>query len=160
MSRGTSKNSPAPPPVLDGARLLAYAIVEGTVSHVGKSSLLVDEKPLGAVPGIAICEDQAGGFLLLFCDDHWQSLGVTKCSSLAEAKSRAEREYTGLSAKWIDAKVTKQAAAQYIREQDETLRCSFCGKSPDEVQQLFTAGDAGICDSCVRDFYGDLQPTA
>jgi hypothetical protein len=130
------------------------------MTHVAKLALLVDGKPLGTVPGIAICQEQTGGVLLMFCDDHWQSLGVAQCSSLAEAKSRAEREYSGLSAKWIDAKVTEQEAARYIKEQDDTLRCSFCGRSPEAVKQLFTAGDAGICDSCVREFYGDLKPPA
>lgn len=153
-------SSPIPPPVLDGARLLAYAAVDGSVTHDAKLALLVDGKPLGAVPGIAICEEQAGGVLLMFCDDLWQSLGVTQCSSLAEAKSRAEREYSGLAAKWIDAKVTEQEAARYIKEQDDNLRCSFCGRSPEAVQQLFTADDVGICDGCVRDFYRDLQPPA
>lgn len=148
--------SPVPPPVLHGARLLTFAAVDGSVTHIAKLALLVDGKPLGAVQGIAICQEPAGGILLMFCDDHWQSLGVAQCASLAEAKSRAEREYSGLSAKWIDAKVTRQEAERYIREQDDALRCSFCGRSPDAVEQLFTSGDVGICDSCVRDFYGDL----
>lgn len=160
MSRGARTGSPVPPPVLDGARRLAYAVVDRSVTHVAKLALLVDGKPLGAVPGIAICQEQDGGILLMFCDDRWQPLGVAQCSSLAEAKSRAEREYSGLAAKWIDAKVTEQEAARYIKEQDDKLRCSFCGRSPEAVQQLFTAGDAGICDSCVREFYGDLKPPA
>lgn len=159
MSRGAQKGSSVPPPVLDGARLLAYAAVDGSVTHDVKLALLVDGKPLGAVPTLAICQEQTGGILLMFCDDRWRSLGVAQCSSLAEAKSRAEREYSGLSGKWIDAKVSEEDAARYMKEQDDALRCSFCARSPDAVQQLFTTGDAGICDSCVRDFYGDLKPT-
>jgi transcription elongation factor Elf1 len=35
---------------------------------------------------------------------------------------------------------------------DQTLKCSFCGKSWDEVDRIITTKDesAGICDRCVR----------
>jgi hypothetical protein len=157
MGEETLMDSPVPPPVLDGARLLAYAVVDGTVVHAGTSSLHVDGKPIGAVPGLAICQQDAGMILLMFCDDHWSPVGVVQCSSLPEAKSRAEREYKGLSGKWVDAHVSELEATRYMEEQNAAQRCSFCGKSPEAVQQLFAASGARICDSCVRDFYGSLK---
>jgi ClpX C4-type zinc finger len=149
--------SAVPPPVLDGARLLAYAIMDEEVVHSGKSTLYVDAKPLGAVPGLAIAEQDAGTILLLFCDEHWDPLGVVECPSLTEAKIRAEREYSGLSAKWVQANVSEQEAARYLERQNTAQLCSFCGKPPEAVQQLFAASTARICDGCVRDFYEALK---
>lgn len=145
-----------PPPVLDGARLLAYAIVDTTVGHVATLAPIVNGKPLSTVPGLAVCQQEVGTILLMFCDDHWSCIGVAQCSSLEEAKLRAEREYPGLSGKWIDANVNEQGA-QYVQDQEDERRCSFCGKSPDAVQQLFTVAGAGICDGCVLDFHKALE---
>jgi ClpX C4-type zinc finger len=146
-----------PPPVLDGDRLLAYAIVDETVNHTGSSTLYVDGKQIGAVPCLAVVQQETGGVLLLFCDEQWNSVGVVECSSLAEAQSRAGSEYRGLSPKWVNANVTEQEAAQYLEEQSNSQRCSFCGKPPVAVQQLFAAPAARICDECVRDFFGALE---
>ena len=146
----------APPPALEGARLLAYAIVDATVGHTGKSTLYVDGKLLGAVPCLAICQQWPDAVLLFFCDEKWESLGVVECPSLAEAQKRAEGEYTGLSKRWVNANVSEEQAARYLSKQSDAPRCSFCGKSPQEVQQMFSTPTACVCDGCVRDFYQAL----
>jgi hypothetical protein len=64
-----------PPPVPDGARLLASAIVDETVAHTGSSTLYVDGKPIGAVPRLAVVLQETGAVLLLFCDEQWNSIG-------------------------------------------------------------------------------------
>ena len=148
---------PVPPPVLDGGRLLCYAIVDETVVHTGRSTLYVDAKPMGAVPGLAIVQQETGAVLLLFCDEQWNSIGVVECPSLPEAQKRAESEYRGLSTKWVDANVSEQEAARYLQERSSVQQCSFCGKPPEEVRQLFAAPTACICDGCVSDFYRTLQ---
>jgi ClpX C4-type zinc finger len=142
---------------LDGARLLVYAVLDKTVVHSGKSTLYVDGKPIGAVPGLAVAQQDAGTILLLFCDQHWSPLGVVECPSMPEAKNRAEREYSGLSAKWVNANVSEQEAARYVERQNNAQLCSFCGEPPEAVQQLFAASTARICDGCVRDFYEALR---
>lgn len=146
-----------PPPVLDGARLLAYAIVDETVTHTGSSTLYVDGKPIGAVPCLAIVQQETGGVLLLFCDEQWDSIGVVECSSLAEAQTRADSEYKGLSTTWVNANVSEQEAARYMEEQSDAQRCSFCEKPPEAVRHLFATSTARICDGCVSDFYRTLQ---
>jgi hypothetical protein len=146
-----------PPPVLDGARLLAYAVVDETIAHTGISTLYVDAKPIGAVPRLAVVQQETGAVLLLFCDEHWNSIGVVECSSLSEAQKRAESEYRGLSTKWVNANVSEREVARYMEEQNNAQQCSFCGKPPEAVEQLFAASTARICDGCVRDFYRTLQ---
>ena len=145
-----------PPPALDGGRLLAYAIVDETVAHTGASTLHVDGKPIGAVPRLAVVQHETG-VLLLFCDERWNSIGVVECPSVAEAQRRTESEYRGLSTKWINANVSEQEAVRYMEEQHDAQRCSFCGRPPEEVQQLFAASAARICDGCVRDFHQTLE---
>ena len=121
--------------------------------------LYVNGKPLGAVPGLAIVQQNDATILLLFCDEEWNAIGLVACSSLSDAKSRAEREFSGLSTKWVSAKVSEQEAPRYIEERSDGRRCSFCGKSPEAVQQVFAASAARICDGCVRDFYDTLNTT-
>jgi ClpX C4-type zinc finger len=150
-------NNSVPPPALEGARLLAYAIVDGTVTHAGNSTLCVDGKLMGAVPCLAICQQKAEAVLLLFCDEEWNSLGVVECSSLVEAKKRAESEYKGLSTKWVSANVSAEDATRYLDEQSDSQQCSFCGNAPEAVQQMFRTSAACICDGCIRDFYQALE---
>jgi hypothetical protein len=139
--------------------LLAYAVVDETVVHTGSSTLYVDGKLIGAVPCLAICEQETEAVLLLFCDEKWNALAVVECSSLVEAQRRAEGEYNGLSTKWVSANVSEEEAARYLDEQSGAQRCSFCRKSPKEVQQMFGASTACICDGCIRDFYQALDAT-
>jgi hypothetical protein len=77
-----------PPPVLDSARLLDYAVLDESVSYSGHSSLFVDGKELGPVPCLAICQALDGAGVLLFhCSDDWTVLGAAEYLSVAEAKS-------------------------------------------------------------------------
>ena len=131
--------------MLDGARLLAYAIVDEEFVHTGISTLCIDAKPIGAVPCLAIVQQETEGVLLLFCDEHWNSLGVVGCSSLSEAWNRAESEYKGVSTKWVNANVSEKEVARYMEEQSNARRCSFCGRPPEAMQQLFAASTAPIC---------------
>jgi hypothetical protein len=147
----TKPKAASPPPVVDGARVLAFANVDKSVAFTDSGSLLVDGKPLGKVPCLAICEADDGAVLLMFCDKKWSSLGVVGCASLARAKTRAEQDYVGISRKWIKASVTRRAAKQYLESLYRNQRCSFCGRTPLEVGQIIGGREARICDLCVRD---------
>ena len=39
--------------------------------------------------------------------------------------------------------------AKYDDPKDRTIRCSFCGRTQDQVSMLIQGPDAFICDSCV-----------
>ncbi len=148
---------PAPPGFLEGGRLLAYATVDTSVVHSSRSTLYVDGKLLGPVPRLAAVQiDGERGVVLLFCDERWKSLGAVDCESLEAALERAEREYQGLRAKWI--MVSDGEVTQHVGQQG--AECSFCGKTPHAVEQMFTSRDAAICDGCIRAFYADLEPQA
>jgi hypothetical protein len=91
-----------PPYVLDSARVLAYAVLDESVSYTGRISVYVGGKLLPPVPCLAICENLArdGDFLLCYCTQTWEVLGVGGYGSFELAKQRAEIAYAGVSKKW------------------------------------------------------------
>jgi hypothetical protein len=149
---------PKPPPVLDSARVLGYAVLDESVIYSGHSSLFVNGKELGPVPCLAICQGSNGdGILLLHCSRDWTVLGVAEYPSVDEAKNRAERIYPGLSTHWIGLHVTKEEAAHYLDKAFGDQRCSFCGKKPEQIERLIAKNDARICDSCITEFHQMLH---
>jgi hypothetical protein len=110
----------------------------------------VNGKELGAVPYLAICEDKTGGILLFHCADDWSVLGCSAHESISEAKARAERAYNGVSTRWVDANVSREAAEGYLNDLFANERCGACGKRADEVHSLVQSGSAWICNRCAR----------
>lgn len=150
-----SASTTTPPPVLDGARVLSYAIVDNSVTYTSHSTLYVDGKLLGIVPRLAICQNLHNeDILLFFCDEQWEVLGVTNHPSIRNAQERAESEYRGVSAKWVNVNVSKEEAAQYMT-QDQL--CSFCGKQPNQIEQMFQSPTACICNECVEVLHKNLS---
>ena len=149
-----------PPPVIDSARLLHYAALDESVGYSGRTLLFVGGKGLGPVPCLAICDGTSDSSVLLFhCAYDWTVLGIAEYQSIMEAKSRAEHIYPGLSARWIEANVTKQEAEQYLDELWGEERCSFCRKRGDQIEQMIVKNDTRICDSCILEFHRSLQQT-
>lgn len=146
-----------PPPVLDCARVLEYAVLEKSIGYAGRTLLFVDGKELGQVSCLAICEDKKPGVLVFHCDRKWRVLGCSAHRSVAAAKDRAERIYPGISSLWVDAGVSAERAEQYLDKVFATLRCSFCGTRADRVGQLISRNKAKICDRCIEDFHVKLR---
>ena len=147
-----------PPPVLDCARVLEYAILNDSVSFSGKTLLFVDGKELDRVPCLAICQNLNEAEVLLFhCDSAWTVLGIGGYDTVSAAKSRAERIYPGVSSCWVQAHVSEGEASKYLDEMWGDQRCSFCGKRPDEVGQIFGRGKSYVCSNCISEFYEDLN---
>lgn len=76
----------------------------------------------------------------------------------AEAKSRAERIYPGVSSRWIEAKVSEQEATRYLDEFWHQA-CIFCGKRRDQVEILIEKENAEvrICNFCIEEFHQMLH---
>jgi hypothetical protein len=139
----------SPPPALDRARVLHYAILDSDIEFSGRSLLFVDGKELGPVPRLAICEEKkTGGVLLFHCAGDWTVLGCAFYDSVSNAQARAERIYKGISTRWVDAKVSQEAAEAYLNELFGNQRCRVCGRRPDEVESLIQEGSSWICDRC------------
>jgi hypothetical protein len=147
-----------PPPVLDCARVLEYAVLSDSVSFSGRTLLFVDGKELDRAPCLAICQKLNEADVLLFhCDSEWEVLGAGGYPSVADAKGRAERIYPGVSGCWVQAHVSEADASNYLDEMWGDERCSFCGRRPDEVPQMFAKGKAYICAKCITKFHDRLR---
>jgi hypothetical protein len=98
-----------PPPILDNAEVLEYAIVDASVRYTGSLHLFHGGERVGPAPCLAICRDPAvEGFMLFHCDKDWNVLGAQiwnnpdrpVASTVEDVKQRAEGYYSGISAKW------------------------------------------------------------
>ena len=150
-----------PPPIVGNARVVEFAVIDRSIKSRGDIGLFVGGKPVGRVPGLAICEDiDSKEILLLHCTQRWRERGVQSFKSLHDAKARAERAYPGVAAKWRKRKVSRLAARRLRDKEWANLRCSFCGRIPIFFQTLFSAANgARICDDCVRGFGKKLLNT-
>lgn len=150
-----------PPLTLADARVVEYAHSDHGVSYSGHSSLFVDGVELGAVPRLALCQTAKDDeVLLLHCDREWNVLGVAAYKSVMEAKTKAEHIYPGISALWIKTRAGGRATESRVGYSTGEPRCSFCGKGPNEVDQMIEKGDVRICDSCVGDFQRMLRESS
>jgi hypothetical protein len=140
-----------PPPILSGAMVVAYAIVDNSISHADRGSVSVNGKKLGRVARLAIARS-AADVLLLHCSPAWRVLGSTAFSSASEAEASAERAYPGISRKWRRMRVSKRQAEAFLKALWKGQECSFCQRRPDQVEKI-VAGRSGvrICDICIRE---------
>jgi hypothetical protein len=91
-----------PPETLDGARVLWFAVIDGSVTPTGGTTHRIEDQVLGPAAGLAIAryDDGDGQFYLFYCDPTWQVVTDT-CHPLLElAWEQAEFEYRGVSARW------------------------------------------------------------
>jgi hypothetical protein len=142
-----------PPPALAGCRVEQFAIRTRAIKFAGRTNLYIDGKELGAVPRLAICRGR-DGIELIHCDRQWKVLGSSGVyASVREAKQRAERIYPGISRVWQKTGFTNRPVTRFLNQIGDNLKCSFCGKSWHEVQQMITAKTkkVAICDGCVRE---------
>jgi hypothetical protein len=147
-------NISAPPPVLDSARVLHYAVVDDSVGYTGRDLLTVGGVEIGRVPCLAICQNRFEPDILLFhCDPEWTVLGCSGHDSVEAAKRSIERNYPGLSSRWIEAQFTDAEVERYLEELYGHGRCSFCGKRPDQVDRMIAGGNACICDRCIGELH-------
>jgi hypothetical protein len=143
-----------PPPVLDCARVLAYALIDKSVVYSEQGSFYVDGKLLGPVPRLAICQYiDSTEILILHCDNDWNSLGAQGAhTSIRAAKATMEKSYRGLMGKWVDTSITEAEARAFLEKEFSDKKCSFCGRWPIHVEQMI--GDTvRICNICIKEFY-------
>jgi len=145
-----------PPPVIDSAQVIAYAVVDRTVRWTGRQVLVVGGKSLGPVPRLAICKNLFGelkDFLLFHCDTRWNVLGVAGAPTLRECKLRSELWYEGLSKRWVKTNMTKKAAQRWLRTEQTSQACSMCRKLPAETDGMYSKGTVNVCFACIREMH-------
>jgi hypothetical protein len=153
-SGGVEMTSSAPPPVLDCARVIAYANIDASISYRPTNRLYVGGNLLGRIPALAICQNLGPEreTLVFHCDERWNVLGSTGAETVDAAIQAAERDYPGLEKHWVCLDTSVETALAYF---DATFggRCSFCGKRPFEVVGLVQSESAAICRDCIEKFF-------
>jgi hypothetical protein len=110
--------------------VVAYAILDESIPHSGRGSLVVNGKRLGRVPRLAIA----------------------RLATASEAERSAERTYPGISRKWQRMRVTKRQAEAFLKALWKGQECSFCQRRPDQVEKIVAGrGGVRICDICIRE---------
>ena len=95
--------------------------------------------------------------MLFHCDEGWNPLGTSGAKSVEEIKASAERNYPGVSARWVDVNTTVEEALRYYDAETGGQRCSFCGKRPFETRGWIEGRNAIICRGCVESYHGSFQ---
>lgn len=150
-----------PPPVIDSARIVAYAHVPADIPFNDTSPLFVDGEPLGRVPALAIgigLGDDAD-VLLCFCNTDWACIGASGAASIEAAQAFAERSYPGLAEHWKLTGTTREDALDYYDQKSDAQACSFCRRRRFEMPAaVVVTGPSGaaICSRCVAQFRLDL----
>ena len=156
-----SNFSAKPPPAIASERVLHYAFLDDSVGfNAGHKLIFINDKQLGKVPRLAICQaKKISEVSLFYCDNDWDIVGVSVHDSVPAAKHRAERLYPGSSSKWFEANFTQEEVGLYLEQVWAASRCSFCGKTPDQdLKAIFEGnGNARICDSCVVELHRELK---
>jgi len=149
----------APSPILDCARVIAYAEVGLEIPFRQAFQLYVGGELLGRVPALAICINlrDESDVLLFHCDSDWNVLGAGGATSVDAAKDRAEANYPGISACWRHMDTTLGAAMKYFDDTWPEDKCSFCGKRSFEIEHLISGDHAAICEGCVQKYFEALS---
>lgn len=151
------KRSP-PPPVIDAARVVAYAFVDD-IPYLPAGARILAGEGVDQAPRLAIAVRLSSppGPVVFHCDEEWISMGASTAESIERAKQDAECNYPGVGNRWIDTNVTVEEALAFYDSETAGLKCSFCGRRPFEVEGLIEGPQATICRACVEEFYCDFQ---
>ena len=109
-----------PPILLDGARVLEYAILEGKAGDALRMRGLAAGVPLGseAVARLVIAENLVEeGVFLIHCNDEWSTVIGESYADARSARVAADESYRGDPIEWIGF---RELTAQEAREVETT----------------------------------------
>ncbi len=139
-----------------------YAVVDKNVKHIKDNDIMLEDKPLGEVPYIAINEDvDEKTYTIAFCDKDWKALAYSGAyEKLKDAKAMVAKHYDGV--KWKKTKHKAEDAKDHFNAEIERGTCSFCGRThyDEEVTEIFAGDNARICNVCVEKLNSTMTEAA
>jgi hypothetical protein len=94
-----------PPVMLDGTRVVEYAVLDRAQVAASRSSISLGGIPVdfNELAGVVIAESLAeGGYYLLHCNKQWETLAAAHYTQRDSARESATRAYAGLTVPWQD----------------------------------------------------------
>jgi hypothetical protein len=121
--------------------------------------LFVNGELLEKVPRLAICTNLGKdiGPMLFHCDEGWNAIGTSGAGTVDDVKADAERNYPGVSTRWVELNASLEDALRYYDKVTGGQMCSFCGKRPFELEGWVEGKNAIICRGCIESFHHDFQ---
>ena len=114
-----------PPLLLDGARVLRYAHLEGAARREGRESVVVDGVPMDAatVSRLVIAENLVeDGVFLLHCNDDWSTVMAAHYADAPAAVAAAGASYAVAPPVWIDFRELTPIEAREVETTRAFLR--------------------------------------
>lgn len=148
----------APPPALAGLYVVAYAEADESISFEQRRTLNVEGEWLGRVPRLVLCQDfESLEYAIQHCREDWYPLGIVGgYPTIEAAKAAIERSYHGISAKWIPAATSFEAAREMNEADLRATACSFCARTVLQVQ-IMVGDKVRICGQCIDEFHAVIH---
>jgi len=90
-----------PPAELDGARVLAFAVIDALISPTAGTVHRIGDEVVGPAAGLAIARyDGDDVYYLFYCEPTWRVVTDTCHPTEELAREQAEFEYRGVSGRW------------------------------------------------------------
>src|SRR5262249_38614117 len=108
------KNEEAPP-VIDSSLVRAFAPVQPDVAFTGKQCVIVGGVEAGPGSRVVVAFNQrSGAYLLLLCNDSWESFAAAAFTTIEEALREAELWYDGISKYWVLTNYSVEEDRQHL----------------------------------------------
>jgi len=124
--RATDGSMEHPPIMLDGARVIEFAVLDSTATPTGHVSVVVEgvSLDLSIVSRLVIAENPVEkGVFLLHCNDRWETVAAGHHDRLEAARASAQHAYSGVAARWTkyrelsaEERAEVEATRAFLRE--------------------------------------------
>lgn len=114
-----------PPFMLDGARVVRYAVLDRAVTHGAPISIVVDGVSLDThtVAGLAVAENLVdGSAYLLHCNSDWQTVGAAQHPGVQAAEQAAGTQFAGIPLAWRAFRELTEAERREVETTRSFLR--------------------------------------
>lgn len=124
----------------------------------GRPVDVVDGVKVGPASRLVVAfNESTDSYVILLCNDSWESFATLAYPTLDQAIEKAERCYEGISNYWVRTSYSPAEDRRNLEEYFDGQKCSFCGALPHETQTIFGGDSAWICDTCVSGFQTELN---
>ena len=140
-----------PPPILDCAVVLAYAIHDDSVKYSGRTTTSHNWSLIGPdIRHSAICHNltEPRDYLFFFCNEHWSVEAAAGYDTVEEAEAFAMRTYSGIENVLVRTSYSGAEIEVALNDYWEGRRCALCQKWPHQTEHLAMRNNDWVCDEC------------